>query len=375
MGRIVAPQTVPTRGRFKAVFADFSAVFGPPAYTHPCSLLPNRGLPMRVAAFSTKAYDREFLLRASAGTPIEWCWFEAQLEADTARLAEGAVAVNCFVNDRLDARTLEILSGLGVRLVTLRCAGFNGVDLVAAARLHLPVVRVPEYSPHAVAEHTLGLILALNRRLPRAFNRVRDGNFSLEGLLGFDLFGRTAGVIGTGHIGRCVAEILLGFGCRVLAHDPHPDAPLMARGVRYVAIDDLLTSSDIITLHCPLTPATHHLINQASIARLRPGVMLINTSRGGLIDTSAVITALKTGHIGHLGLDVYEEEGSLFFDDHSGTIINDDVFTRLLTFPNVVITAHQAFFTANALEAIASQTVRNLLHLERGEPLEAVVTA
>jgi D-lactate dehydrogenase len=330
---------------------------------------------MRVAAFSTKAYDREFLLRASAGTPIEWCWFEAQLEADTARLAEGAVAVNCFVNDRLDARTLEILSGLGVRLVTLRCAGFNGVDLVAAARLHLPVVRVPEYSPHAVAEHTLGLILALNRRLPRAFNRVRDGNFSLEGLLGFDLFGRTAGVIGTGHIGRCVAEILLGFGCQVLAHDPHPDAPLMARGVRYVASDDLLSSSDIVTLHCPLTLATHHLINQASIARLRRGVMLINTSRGGLIDTSAVITALKTGHIGYLGLDVYEEEGSLFFDDHSGTIINDDVFTRLLTFPNVVITAHQAFFTVNALEAIASQTVRNLLHLERGEPLEAVVTA
>jgi D-lactate dehydrogenase len=237
----------------------------------------------------------------------------------------------------------------------------------------LPVVRVPEYSPHAVAEHTIGLMLTLDRRLHRASNRVREGNFSLDGLLGFDLFGRTVGVVGTGRIGRCVAEIMLGFGCRVLAFDPTPEADLIRRGVSYVPLDDLLAASDIVTLHCPLTPATRHVIDAAAIARMKRGAMLINTSRGGLIDTPAVIASLKTGQLGHLGLDVYEEEADLFFDDHSNSIIQDDVFTRLLTFPNVVITAHQAFFTQNALDAIAAQTVRNLVHFDRGEPLEAVV--
>jgi len=330
---------------------------------------------MRVAAFSVKPYDRGSLAAASAGLPIDWAWFEPRLDRDTARLAEGTVAVNCFVNDQLDAATLEILAAQGVKLVTLRCAGFNQVDLAAASRLSLPVVRVPEYSPHAVAEHTIGLMLMLDRRLHKAYNRVREGNFSLEGLVGFDLFGRTVGVVGTGRIGRRVAEIMLGFGCRVLAYDPMPEPDLAARGVAFMPLDELLAASDIVTLHCPLKPNTRHLIDAAALARMKRGAMLINTSRGGLIDTPAVIESLKTGHLGHLGLDVYEEEADLFFDDHSDTIIQDDVFTRLLTFPNVVITAHQAFFTQNALDAIAAQTVRNLVHFDRGEPLEAVVRA
>ena len=330
---------------------------------------------MRVAAFSVKPYDTSSLAAASAGLPIEWAWFEPRLDRHTARLAEGAVAVNCFVNDQLDAATLDILAAHGVKLITLRCAGFNQVDLAAAARLALPVVRVPEYSPHAVAEHTIGLVLTLDRRLHKAYNRVREGNFSLEGLLGFDLFGRTVGVVGTGRIGRCVAEILLGFGCRVMAFDPTPEPELTRRGVSYAPLDELLAASDIVTLHCPLKPTTRHLIDAAALARMKRGAMLINTSRGGLIDTPAVIEALKTGHLGHLGLDVYEEEADLFFDDHSNAIIQDDVFTRLLTFPNVVITAHQAFFTQNALDAIAAQTVRNLSHFDHGEPLEAVVRA
>jgi D-lactate dehydrogenase len=330
---------------------------------------------MIVAAFSMKPYDREFLERAAHGTGIEWRWFESRLDADTMRLAEGATAVNCFVNDDLGPRVLEGLHALGVRLVTLRCAGFNQVDLPTAARLGLPVVRVPEYSPHAVAEHAMGLVLMLDRKLHKAYNRVREGNFSLDGLLGFDLHGRTMGVVGTGKIGRCFAEIALGFGCRVLAHDPRPDAALAARGVAFVPLADLLAASDIVSLHCPLMPATHHLIDATNIARMKPGVMLINTSRGGLVDTRAVIAALKTGRIGTLGLDVYEEEADLFFEDKSNAIIGDDVFSRLLTFPNVVVTAHQAFFTRNALEAIAAQTVRNLVHFQRGEPLEAVVSA
>jgi len=330
---------------------------------------------MRVAVFSVKPYDRASLTAASAGLPIEWDWFEPRLDRHTARLAEGATAINCFVNDQLDAATLDILAHQGVKLITLRCAGFNQVDLAAAARLALPVVRVPEYSPHAVAEHAIGLVLTLDRRLHKAYNRVREGNFSLEGLLGFDLFGRTVGVVGTGRIGRCVAEILLGFGCRVLAFDPTPEPELTRRGVSYAPLDELLAASDIVTLHCPLNPTTRHLIDAAALARMKRGAMLINTSRGGLIDTPAVIDALKTGHLGHLGLDVYEEEADLFFDDHSNSIIQDDVFSRLLTFPNVVITAHQAFFTQNALDAIAAQTVRNLVHFDHGEPLEAVVRA
>ncbi|NBW95612.1 MAG: 2-hydroxyacid dehydrogenase [Planctomycetia bacterium] len=330
---------------------------------------------MLVAVFSTQPYDREHLERAAAGTGIAWRWFDSRLDADTVALAADATAVNCFVNDDLNAAVLERLRDFGVRLVTLRCAGFNQVDVPAAARLGLPVVRVPEYSPHAVAEHAVGLVLMLDRRLHKAYNRVREGNFSLDGLLGFDLHGRTVGVVGTGRIGGRFAEIMLGFGCRVLAHDPRENAVLASRGVRFVTLAELLAESDIVSLHCPLTPATHHLIDADRIALMKPGAMLVNTSRGGLVDTRAVIAGLKTGHLGHLGLDVYEEEAGLFFDDKSDAIIRDDVFARLLTFPNVVVTAHQAFFTRNALEAIAAQTVRNLVHFERGEPLEAVVTA
>lgn len=330
---------------------------------------------MIVAVFSSKPYDRQFLeaAAAEAGEPIEWRWYGEPLRADTARLAEGATAACCFVNDSLDAACIETLASLGVKLICLRCAGFNQVDLQATEAHGIPVVRVPEYSPHAVAEHTMGLVLMLNRRLHKAYNRVREGNFALDGLLGFDLHGRTAGVIGTGKIGRCVAEILLGFGCRVLAHDLHPDTTLVSRGVNYLPLEELLEQCRIVTLHCPLLPATHHLINAERIARMQEGVMLINTSRGGLVDTRAVIDGLKQGRIGSLGLDVYEEEAELFFDDKSGTVIQDDLFMRLLTFPNVVVTAHQAFFTADALEAIAGQTIRNLQHFARGEPLEAVV--
>lgn len=330
---------------------------------------------MIVTCFSTQPHDRRSLGAAAHGTPVEWRWLDAALDSQTASLAAGSRAVCCFVNDRLDAATLERLAGLGVGLVALRCAGFNQVDLEAAARAGITVVRVPEYSPHAVAEHTIGLVLTLVRRLHKAYARVREGNFSLDGLLGFDIHGRTAGVVGTGRIGARVAEILLGFGCRVLAHDPRPAAALVARGVSYLPLDDLVSASDILTLHCPLTPATHHLIDSRRLALMKRGALLVNTSRGGLIDTRAVIAALKSGHLGLLGLDVYEEEAGLFFDDRSDEVIGDDVFMRLLTFPNVVVTAHQAFFTQEALAAIADQTVRNLLHFDRGEPLEAEVTA
>jgi D-lactate dehydrogenase len=264
----------------------------------------------------------------------------------------------------VDAEVLAKLALGGTRIVALRCAGFNNVDLAAAHRLGLAVVRVPAYSPHAVAEHTLGLILALNRHLPRAYNRVREGNFALDGLLGFDLCGRTAGLIGTGKIGAVVAKLLAGFECEILAIDPFQNPDCLTLGVRYVGLDELLARSDIITLHCPLTPENHHVIDATALARMKDGAMLINTSRGALVDTRAVIEALKSGKLGYLGLDVYEEEGDIFFEDRSSTIIQDDVFTRLLTFPNVLITGHQAFFTRNALEKIAATTIANIAQIE-----------
>ncbi len=321
---------------------------------------------MRVAVFSTKPYDERSLLAAAAGR-LEFTFLEARLTAATASLATSHDAVCAFVNDVLDAATLARLADEGVRLVALRSAGYNHVDLAAAADLGLPVVRVPAYSPHAVAEHTVGLMLALNRQIHRAHNRVREGNFSLDGLLGFDLKERTVGIVGTGKIGAVVAEILIGFGCRLLAYDPHENAELSARGVTYVALDELFATADVITLHTPLTPDTHHLIGSAAISRMRPGVMLINTSRGALVDTAAVIDGLKSGKIGHLGLDVYEEEADLFFEDLSNIVIQDDAFSRLLTFPNVLITGHQAFFTQEALAAIAETTVGNIVaFLEEG---------
>ena len=318
---------------------------------------------MNIAVFSSKQYDRVSLDEANAGRH-ELHYLEPHLDRETVALARGRNAVCVFVNDRLDAPVLEALAADGVRLIALRCAGFNNVDMAAAQRLGMTVVRVPAYSPHAVAEHTIALMLALNRKLHRAYNRVREGNFALEGLLGFDLNGRTAGVIGTGKIGAVVARILHGFGCRVLAFDPWPNEECRSLGVDYVALDELLGRSDIVTLHCPLTPENHHLINAAALAQMKPGVMLINTSRGGLLDTRAVIDALKAGKLGHVGLDVYEEEAEMFFEDLSSTILRDDIFTRLLTFPNVIITGHQGFFTREALENIAATTIANISEFE-----------
>lgn len=318
---------------------------------------------MNTAVFSTKAYDREFLAHANQGRH-ELRFLDAKLSDETVSLAAGFGAVCAFVNDHLDASVLGTLAQAGTRLIALRCAGYNNVDLTSARKLGITVARVPAYSPHAVAEHTVGLMLALNRKLHRAYNRVREGNFALDGLLGFDMHGRTVGLIGTGKIGIVTARILLGFGCTVLAFDPFPNEQCRALGVRFVPLDELLAVSDIISLHCPLTPDNEHLIDAAAIARMKPGVMLINTSRGALIDTPAVIDALKAGTISHLGLDVYEEEGDIFFEDLSGTIIRDDVFTRLLTFPNVMITGHQGFFTREALENIAATTIANMSEFE-----------
>ena len=320
---------------------------------------------MKVAVFSGEAYDREFL-EAANGSRYELRFFEPQLNIETVSLAAGFDAVCAFVNDRLDAEVIEKLASSGTRLVALRCAGYNNVDLSAARRHGLTVVRVPAYSPHAVAEHTIGLILALDRKLHRAYNRVREGNFALDGLLGFDLCGRTAGIIGTGRIGTVVAQILTGFGCRVLAFDPMPSETCRSLGVTYSALDTLLARSDIVTLHCPLTPQNWHVIGHEAIAQMRHGVMLINTSRGALIDTVAVIEALKSGRIGYLGLDVYEEEEQIFFEDRSSSIISDDIFSRLLTFPNVIITGHQAFFTREALDSIAATTMQNISDFENG---------
>lgn len=321
---------------------------------------------MKVAVFSTKSYDQRYLEAANRDHGHELTFFEPRLLEPTAALAAGHDAVCAFVNDRLDAAVLRALHAQGVRLVALRSAGFNHVDLAVADDLGLVVARVPAYSPHAVAEHAVALVLALNRRIFRAYNRVREGNFSLEGLLGFDLHGRTVGVIGTGKIGRIFARIMNGFGCEVLAFDPYPNEEA-ERWVRYVSRAELYGAADIVSLHCPLTPETHHLIDDEALERMRDGVMLINTSRGQLVDTRAVIDALKSGRIGHLGLDVYEEEEDLFFEDLSDRVIRDDLFTRLLTFPNVVVTGHQGFFTAEAITNIAETTLANVTAFERGE--------
>lgn len=321
---------------------------------------------MKVAVYSARRYDRASLTEADAGGAHELVFLEVGLDERTAAVAHGLPAVCLFVNDRANAAALAALHTGGTRLVALRSAGFNHVDLEAADRLGMTVLRVPAYSPHAVAEHTIALILTLNRKIHRAFNRVHEQNFSLDGLMGFDLFGKTAGVVGTGKIGAIVARILIGFGCRVVAFDPVPDAACAAMGVAYTALDDLLSRSDIITLHCPLTPETRHLIDARALERTKPGVMLVNTSRGAIVDTQAVIASLKSGRLGSLAIDVYEEEENLFFRDLSDQVITDDVFARLLTFPNVLITAHQAFFTREAIRNIAETTIRNITDFERG---------
>jgi D-lactate dehydrogenase len=328
---------------------------------------------MRVTVFSTRPYDREFLARANGAGRHELVFLDSRLDAATAAAAKGSQAVCVFVNDRIDAAVLHALNASGVKLVALRCAGFNHVDLIAAAALGVEVGRVPEYSPYAVAEHTAALVLTLNRKIHRAHARVREGNFALEGLLGFDLHGRTVGIVGTGRIGNCFARIMAGFGCRVLATAPTVNPDCLALGVRYVELAELLQTSDVLSLHCPLTPQTRHLIDAGALAMMKPGAMLINTSRGAVVDTRAVIRALKSGHLGSLGLDVYEEEGDLFYRDMSAEVIHDDVFARLLTFPNVVVTGHQAFFTEDALSAIAQCTIANLDTFEaEGRALHAV---
>jgi len=323
---------------------------------------------MRVAVFSSKSYDRRFLEAANAEHGHDLRFFEPRLNPETAPLAGGFDAVCVFVNDVLSRATLEILREGGTRLIALRCSGFNNVDLAAADELDMKVVRVPAYSPHAVAEHTLALILALNRRITRASARVHEGNFSLDGLLGFDLHGRTVGIVGTGRIGQVVAQILHGFGCRLLGHDVAESDMCTQLGLQYVPLEQLFGESDIITLHCPLTPETHRIIDADALAQMKRGSMLINTSRGALVDTRAVIDALKTGRLGYLGIDVYEEEADLFFEDLSDQVLQDDVFARLLTFPNVLITGHQAFFTEDALRNIASTTLHNITCEERGQP-------
>ncbi|MCS6987098.1 MAG: 2-hydroxyacid dehydrogenase [Sphingomonadaceae bacterium] len=315
---------------------------------------------MDVAVFSARSWDRTYLPAADPAGRHAWRFLDVRLEAATAPLAAGSPVVSAFVNDRLDARTLAELARHGVGLVALRCTGFNQVDLEAARQLGIRIGRVPAYSPHAVAEHALALMLALNRKIHRAWTRVREGNFALDGLVGFDMKGKTVGVVGTGAIGRVMARILLGLECRVIATDPVPDPELAAVGVAYLPFPDLAAESDILTLHCPLTPETHHLVDAAAIARMKPGVMIINTSRGAVVDTRALIAGLKSGRIGSLGLDVYEEESHLFFRDLSDRGVPDDVFARLLTFPNVIVTGHQGFFTHEALSRIAQVTVANI---------------
>jgi D-lactate dehydrogenase len=327
---------------------------------------------MDIAVFSTKAYDHRFLDAAAAGRHTLHC-LEARLTAETAVLARGSKAICAFVNDQVNEAVLGQFKSLGVGLVALRSAGYNNVDLVAAKAHGIEIARVPAYSPQAVAEHAAALILSLDRNIHRAYARVREGNFALDGLLGFNLHGRTVGIIGTGRIGTSMAKIMIGFGCKVLAHDIKPNPLCTEIGVSYVPLSQLLGSSDIVTLHCPLTPQTQHLIDAGAIAKMKRGAMLINTSRGPILDTKAAVAAIKSGALGHLGIDVYEAEAALFFDDKSDDVIRDDVFERLLTFPNVLVTGHQAFFTEDAMTAIAETTIANVdAFAKTGKPLHEV---
>ena len=327
---------------------------------------------MRTLVFSSQNYDRESFLAATLPSGVDLHFQPARLNLDTVALADRQPVVCAFINDDLSAPVLEHLAAGGTRLIALRSAGYNHVDLPAAHTLGLSVVRVPAYSPHAVAEHAVALILALNRHLHRAYNRTRDGDFSLHGLTGFDLVGKTVGIVGTGQIGATFARIMAGFGCSLLAYDPYPNPVVEALGARYLSLPELLAQSQIISLHCPLTTQSKHLINSATLAQMQPGAMLINTGRGALVDTPALIEALKSGQLGYLGLDVYEEEAKLFFEDRSDQPLQDDVLARLLTFPNVIITAHQAFLTREALGAIAQTTLDNIARWAQGSPQNLV---
>ncbi len=324
---------------------------------------------MKTAVFSARRYDKTLLARANQDAGHELRFFEDRLTLASASLAEGCEAVCVFVNDSVDAQVLAALARQGTRLVATRSTGYNQIDVAAAAQLGIEVVRVTDYSPHSVAEFAVGLLLGVNRKIARASARTRDGNFDLEGLMGFDLHGKTIGVIGTGKIGMIFARIMAGFGCTILGHDPTPSRGFEEAGGSYVAVDELLARSDAVSLHCPLTEATRYIINAHNLARLKHGSILVNTSRGGLVDTDAAIAALKSGQLGGLAIDVYEQEANLFFQDLSSTIICDDVIQRLVSFPNVIVTGHQAFFTVEAIGQIMQTTIASISAFERGEPL------
>ncbi len=322
---------------------------------------------MKVTFFSTQPYDRRYFQENNAAFGHDLYFLEPALNSETAILAKDAGAVCVFVNDKLDHEVLKRISDQGVELIALRCAGFNQVDIAAAYELGMKVARVPAYSPHAVAEHAVALIMTLNRKTHKAYNRVREYNFSLDRLEGFDMYGKTVGVIGTGKIGQVFCRIMKGFGCKVIAYDTYPNTELAESGVTYVPLNELFALSDIVSLHCPLTPDTHHIIDEAAISRMKKGVMLINTSRGALVDSRAVNHGLKSSQIGYLGLDVYEQEEALFFKDLSETVLQDERIGKLMSFPNVLITAHQAFFTNHALEQIARITLQNVSDFESGK--------
>ncbi len=324
---------------------------------------------MKIAFFDSHNFEQEIFKKINQNFHHDIVFFETRLTEQTVSLAKGFPCVCAFVNDRLNQEILQAMAAAGTRLVALRSAGFNHIDLNAAKALGLRVVRVPEYSPYAVAEHAVALILSLNRKIHRAYHRVRDANFSLEGLVGFDLHKKTVGIIGTGRIGSVFAKIISGFECQILAYDPAENTELLKLGVKYVSLSELLSQSDIISLHVPLTPQTRYLINDQALAQTKPGVMVINTSRGGLIETRALIQALKTGHVGYAGLDVYEEEEGLFFEDFSEQILQDDQLARLLTFPNVLLTSHQGFLTQEALQNIAHTTLQNINDYETHKEL------
>lgn len=319
---------------------------------------------MKISFFSSQPYDIAFFEKVNIDYQHELIFHDYPLNEETVELVRNVKCICVFVNDKLTANVLDKLYTKGVRLIALRCAGFNNIDLSAADKLGITIVRVPAYSPESVAEHTIGLMLSLSRHIHRAYNRVRESNFSLNGLLGFELHHTTVGIIGTGKIGTALSKILTGFGSKIIAYDPKPNDKCISLGVDYVNFDSLCQQADIISLHCPLSHETHHLINHESIQQMKPGVMIINTSRGAVIDTHAIIDNLKNGHIGYLGLDVYEQEENLFFQDRSDQIISDDVFERLLSFPNVLITGHQAFFTDQALTNIAETTLTNVQRYE-----------
>jgi D-lactate dehydrogenase len=328
---------------------------------------------MKIAFFSSHLFERDFLVKSNQEYKYELVFFDESLNTQTVILAKGFEVISCFSTDKLDKEVLKILSQQGTKFISLRSAGFNHVDIPAAKLYGLTIARVPAYSPYSVAEFAVGLILSLNRKIPWAYNRVRENDFSLNGLMGFDLNGKTVGIIGTGKIGQVFCKIMQGFGVRLLGNDLVENSKCLELGLEYVGLDKLFSASDIISLHCPLTPATHYLIDHTALEKMKPGVMLINTGRGGLIDSKAVIAALKTHKIGALGIDVYEEEENLFFHDLSTDILQDDIFARLQTFPNVLITGHQAFLTSEALEHIAETTLKNVQEYKNGKLHETLV--